>query len=212
MPGLDFMSQWNNSIHPLLFLLFLLVPEQSRNAFLIRQWEKRSRGESERKRMPNWSRGFLLICARAACTYSSVYLPFISMLLSASRGSEFTRECPAFLLLTLRPILFSYSATILTSAFSYIKLFICHVWEKDLVGDRCVSECYICVREKRGLSVRLIVLWGRGYLWSKEDSDWMSMKEEGVLGGDLVIPELCCGGRKVSRSPQIRQFSWKSEG
>lgn len=151
--------------------------------------------------MPNWSRGFLLICARAACTYSSVDLPFISMPLSMSRGSEFTRECPAFYCSLCIPF---YSHTLppfWPVSWVIFLLFICHVWEKAWIW---VVWVYICVMEKRGSPMKLIVLWRRGYLGFKEDRDRKSMKEELVKG--KIWSFLCGGGRKVSRSPQIRHF------
>lgn len=55
------------------------------------------------------------------------------------------------------------------------------VFEKKRKEKRAVC-LDICVRGKRGSSMRFILLWGRAYLWFKEDKDRKSIKEEVVKG------------------------------
>ncbi len=71
-----------------LVLFFFHLPVRSRNTFLIRCQEKKGGGERkiERKRMTNWSEGFLLICTRlAVLTAQSTCPSFPCLYLRAER-------------------------------------------------------------------------------------------------------------------------------
>lgn len=180
MSGLVFMNQWINSIHA--FLFFTL------SAFARAIQECISNQTVGKREVEKRVKGRECLIEAGDFSWSVLGLPVLTAL----------STCPSFPCFYLRAEAQNSPETVLLSYCSLCVPFYSYILPPFWPLSSVISSCLFAVCEKRSLHVRavcrymcqgkewscmrLIVLWGRGYLWFKEDRDRKSMKEEVVKG------------------------------